>query len=192
MELTFWVSLTHSISLRNEQLQSLLRAVEKLGREEVCFEYTTGKKVSDFVAKRENSVVALLLESAVCTAKWQVSFDLWGLMATFAQFLSLKTPQIDPFFPLFQSIFIDLCFDPISDATVPGLTGATVLDWFREYVREPLECSPALYQQVKNLLDFYEPRVEVAGRVRNVGVQADGQLPDLSHVLRYNKKFPFL
>lgn len=152
--------------------------------------------MDDFLARKAENLSSLLLEKCEAEVKWQLSVPLWDLLKDVIQRL---VPDFESYVNTFTGLFaestVNLHFESanaVGKTLVSTATAATLFDLLRTQIREPLECSPPLMQQLQNSLEFYLPSLSIVGRVQSLGFEVKGSLPKLASLLTYDKTFPFL
>lgn len=194
--LSFWLSLQHAASRENRPLQAFLTTLRSLNQaQEVRLAYRSPLTIDDFLARKSETFSSLLLEKSDIELAWMLSTPLWLLLE------DLIAPILPGLYHLLPSItagFEDISADLQLESAIPvarllGSDAASVLfDKLRTQVREPLECSPPLMQQLQNSLEFYLPTMTVVGRMQSLGVEVKGAMPRLVSLLGYDKTFTFL
>lgn len=194
--MSFWLSLQHAVSRENQFLQEFLSTLNSLNQaQEVRVAYRSPLTIDDFLARKSESLSSLLLEKSELELAWRLSAPLWMLLE---DLIAPVLPGVYHLLPEITAGFEEISADLQLESAIPvarmlGSGAASVLfDRLRTLVREPVECSPPLMQQLQNSLEFYLPALTVVGRVQNLGVEVKGALPRLVSLLGYDKTFPFL
>lgn len=172
-------------------MQSFLRALQGLTvDQEVKGSYKSALSVADFILNGDNNFCEMLLGLAVFSFKWSLTVPLWRLLPDRLRNICEKLSFLCAFSDL------DLSFRSSSEMThdsFPQFCGVPkLLSTLISHLREPLESSPALMKQISTSLEFYEPKVKFVVRVRTLGLEVSGELPNLLHFLHHRKAFPFL
>lgn len=172
-------------------MQSFLRALQGITvDQEVKGSYKSALSVADFILNGDGSFCEMFLGLAMVSFKWSLTVPLWRMLP-------------DPLRNIFENLSLLCAFSDLNLSFLSGSEGnfdyfpqfcrvPKLLSTLISYIREPLESSPALMKQISTSLEFYEPKVKFVVRIRNLGVEVSGELPNLLHFLHHRKAFPFL
>jgi len=183
LRVAVWVDLEKQACKNSQSLQKVLQAVERLGEGEISCSYDSCKGIEDCISSPELDLLSTLLHPSRVQLRWRSALDLWQWLGAsgLGQLISLGK----------QTSAEVLLTSPPSGLKA-GVTIGEVLDYLVQQVREPVECAPTQYQQIKNLLDFYEAEVDVQGRFQTLGLSAFLCISGFSQLLTLKKRFSFL
>lgn len=115
--------------------------------------------------------------------RWSTAFDLWQWVGPSA---------LGQLIALGKQTSAEVVLAGLPSGMQAGVKVGKLLEYVIQEIRDPMECAPTQYQQIKNLLDFYEPEVELQGRFQTLGLSAILNISAFSQFLSLNKRFAFL
>lgn len=183
LKVAIWLDLEQDACKANSSLQTALQAIDRLGEGELVCAFESAKGIEDCLGNLEMDAFQIWLEHCGLRLRWESGVDLWKW---------LEASALGQLIALGKQTSAEVILTKLPSGLCAGVTIGKVLNYVVTQLREPVECSPALFQQLRNLLDFYETEVEFQGQFQRFGLSALVKLTGLPCLLSLNKSFPFL
>lgn len=183
LRVAVWVDLEKQACKNCQSLQEVLKAVERLGEGEISCSFDSCQGIDDCISSPEVDIFSTLLNPSRLQVRWRSALDLWQW---------LDSSPLGQLISLGKQTSAEVLLASLPSGLQAGVTAAQALDSLVSQVREPVECAPAQYQQIKNLLDFYEAEVDLQGRFQTLGLSAVICTSGFPQLVSLNKRFSFL
>ena len=183
LKVAVWVDLEKQACKSCQSLQEVVKAAERLGEGEISCFYESCKGMDDCISSPEVDILSFLLCPSRFQMRWHSVFDLWQWLGSSA---------LGQLIALGKQTSAEVLLAGLPSGMQMGVKVGKLLEYVVQEIRDPMECAPTQYQQIKNLLDFYEPEVELQGRFQTLGLSAVLSISAFSQLLSLNKRFAFL